>query len=229
MTPGAVLAGKRSTLRGRASAQTSVLAREEPRIGPNAVLQTLRAAVELEGPDLATAVAARAELPTAWPEGLIPEAWFVRTADALRAELGGAGASPERAEAILAAAGRRTGDYVAAHRIPVPFRVLLRLLPIRVAVPTLLWAFARHAWTFAGRSAFAVEGRAPRVLVLDDAPTCRTPLEDRRGGHYYEAAFERLLSLCGPGLEVREVTCRARGDAACRFHIELTSSATEGR
>jgi len=190
----------------------------QARIGPNAVLQTLAAAEALEGRATAARIRTLAALPEDWSEGLIPEAWFLSTLRATRATL-----PTPRADAVLREAGTRTAAYVAEHRIPRAFRALLRTLPARVALPMLLTAFARHAWTFAGRGRFSVEGAYPGAIRLEDAPTCRerAPTPDALTGGYYEAAFEALLSLAAPGVRVREIACASQGKPACIFQIAL--------
>lgn len=204
----------------RAPERARILSPAGPQIGPNAVLQTLAALEELEGPRTADRVRAAARLPTDWPERLIPEAWFLETIRATRAQL-----SAEAAEAILREAGDRTAAYVAAHRIPRPFRAVLGWLPARLAVPLLLKAFAKHAWTFAGRGRFAVEGVYPGVIRLEDCPTCRDPFATDYGGAYYEAAFAGLLRLAAPDVSVREIACLTQGAPACRFRIHLSATA----
>jgi len=229
MTPGSSVAPALRVAPGCEPVSIGPANPSAPKIGPNAVLQTLAAVRDLEGQSLEAAVSARAGLgpPSEWSPGLIPEAWFVATIEALRREL----PDPSRREAVMAEAGRRTASYVAVHRVPKPFRSLLGALPRSAAVPALLAAFARHAWTFAGRGQFSVEGRRPRVLVLDDAPTCRgrsEPGDGERRGRYYEAAFEGLLALCGPDIHVHEVACRSQGADACRFRIEYKPRAESG-
>jgi divinyl protochlorophyllide a 8-vinyl-reductase len=191
-----------------------------PRIGPNSVLQTLRALRELERPELAQLIPLRAELPVRFPAGMIPEAWFVRLIQVLRASL-----PTRRAEAVLRRSGAYTADYVSRNRIPAPLRLLLRLLPVRLGIPLLLAAFRRHAWTFAGGGRFHAEGRFPGTIVLSGCPTCRADSAADLHGHagaYYEAAFEGLLSLASPKVRVREVACQSSHDPDCRFQISLT-------
>ena len=190
---------------------------ETPRIGPNAVLQSLRALDEQAGSAARAELALAAGLPETWPEGLIPEAWFVRLVDTLRT-----GPNAEDAAAVLAGGGRYTAGYVAAHRIPGPFKRLLAALPRRWAVPLLLAAFKRHAWTFAGAGTFRYEraARGRYTLILQDSPTCRRPGASP-GGHFYEAAFEGLLRLASPTVRVREVACRRLGAPACRFDVHF--------
>jgi divinyl protochlorophyllide a 8-vinyl-reductase len=199
---------------------------QESRIGPNAVVQTLRALEALEGPEPRARVARAAELPEVTLDGLVPEAWFVRLVDALRDEL-----PPPRAEAILARAGTWTAAYVAERRVPKAFRQLLGWLPPRLGLPLLLEAFRRHAWTFAGSGRYAVHGRYPGRIALEGSPTCRPRTEagadSTLGGAYYEAAFEGLLRLAAPAARVREVACMRRGASACCFEIALAAPAGE--
>lgn len=183
-------------------------------IGPNAVIQTL-AALEAQASDpLREQVLRSAGLPDARLDAMIPESWFVRLVAAARDTL-----PPAEADAVLRSAGVRTAEYVAANRIPAVFRRLLRLLPARMAIPLLLAAFSRHAWTFAGQSEFAVDGGYPGSILLSDAPTCRRTGIDGRTGAYYEAAFQGLLSLASAGVKVTEVECRSQGDPHCRYQI----------
>ncbi len=192
------------------------------RIGPNAVLQTLRALHELETPEAARRVEARAALPEIPTSSMIPEDWFVRLVTSLRETL-----PAERAEIVLRRSGRYTASYVSQHRIPAPFRALLRLLPGRLGIPLLLAAFRRHAWTFAGAGRFTAEGGYPGTIVLDGCPTCRTALRERAPGHagaYYEAAFEGLLRLAADDVCVREVACQAHHAPLCRFQITFDAT-----
>lgn len=185
------------------------------RIGPNAVIQTLHAVSESEGPAVADRVARLAGVPDIEATQMIPEERFVRLVAALRDEL------PLAASArILARSGSLTAEYVASHRIPAFFRGLLRLLPPRLSLPLLLAAFRQHAWTFAGRSNFVAAGAYPGEIVLDDAPTCRDGYGETMTGEYYAAAFEGLLSLACAGVHVVEVQCRSNGAGACHFEIQ---------
>lgn len=189
------------------------------RIGPNSVLQTLRAVREAGGDTLCRRIERRADLPAAdaWPAGLIPESWFVRLVAAVRAEM-----DDEAAEAVLRRAGAYTAGYVAENRIPSLFRWLVGILPSRWAVPMLLAAFKRHAWTFAGSGRFSVEpptrSGGDYALVLDRGPSCQTE-GAHAGGSYYEAAFEGLLRLASPHIRVREVACHRQGAHACRYAL----------
>ena len=189
------------------------------RIGPNAVIQTLRALDELER-TVATEIANAADVAkiAGWPEGLIPEAWFVRLVRATRTVL------PEpRAEAVLRRAGVRTAEYVATHRIPRAVRWGLGVLPRRLSIPLLLSAFRAHAWTFAGSGEFEAGRGWPPTILLTGSPTCRAVSRTSTAGGYYEAAFEGLLRLADPTVGVRELECVAQGAPRCLFQIEIGS------
>lgn len=191
-----------------------------PKIGPNSVLQTVAALCEISGPEAARELSHRAGLPDPWPEGMIPEAWFVRVIDELR------GMVPEgTAESVLARSGELTGAYVSANRVPGVFKLLLRVLPARLGLPLLVRAFRRHAWTFAGGGHFESRGPFPGTLVLDDPPTARSAPPAGCACGYYEAAFQSLLTLAVPGVTVRETQCRADGASACHFRITLPNPA----
>jgi len=192
-------------------------------IGPNAVLQTLRAIAELEGTACYEAIARSASLPATDPDHMIPEAWFVRLVQSLRRALPWA-----RSEAALRRAGDYTADYVAANRIPRLFRRLLRALPPRLALPLLLAAFRRHAWTFAGGGRFDTSGSYPGHIILRGCPTCRHGPEATAAGAYYEAAFQGLLRLAADGVRVHETACEARGDDCCRFSIDIEGASARG-
>lgn len=188
----------------------------EARIGPNAVLQTRRALKELEGEQQLQTIDTAVGLPSPFPEGMIPERWFLSYVTELRRAL-----PPARAEAVLSRSGRYTADYVRTNRIPSAFRGLLRLLPARLALPLLLMAFRRHAWTFAGGGTFRVEGPHPGTICLVGCPTCRVSTAFSHGGSYYEAAFEGLLALATPRARVRELDCIGHGAHCCHFQITL--------
>jgi divinyl protochlorophyllide a 8-vinyl-reductase len=208
---------------GSAAVHDPAQVHQAPRIGPNSVAQTLRALRELEPPECAVRVAALAGLPEPLPEGMIPEAWFVQLIQALRAEL-----PAGRSEAVLRRSGTYTAAYVGQRRIPAPVRGLLAVLPARLALPLLLAAFRRHAWTFAGAGTFTVEGGFPGTILLDGCPTCRTGSARSLGGQagaYYEAAFEGLLQLAARGVRVREIACQADGAPRCRFQLSVHPSA----
>jgi divinyl protochlorophyllide a 8-vinyl-reductase len=181
-----------------------------PRIGPNAVTrlsEALRAAgFNARSLFVAAGVAQAYDQP---PTAMTPETDVITLYATLGAELG-----IDRSARIAADAGRRTGNYLLAHRIPKPVQALLRPLPARIAGPILLRAIQRNAWTFAGRGTVttAAKGRAFAV-TFTKAPTCDVPALRA----FYAGTFERLFTtLVAPKSTVRPV---ATDTSTWRFEI----------
>ncbi|MEM6533907.1 MAG: bacteriochlorophyll 4-vinyl reductase [Myxococcota bacterium] len=183
---------------------------ETARIGPNAVIQTLGALRVLEGATLAEALRTEADLPDPIPLQMIPERWFLDLVHHVRRVL-----PRDRAEAVLNRSGYGTADYVARNRIPSLVRLAFKILPRQIAVPLLLRAIRKHAWTFVGAGRMRL---LPSAIELADCPTCRESGQPFSGG-YYAAAFQRLLVLADPRIRVRETECVARGHGACIFTL----------
>lgn len=177
---------------------------DAPPVGPNAVLQVI-AALRGRGIDPAPVFAA-AGLPGLLaepPSAMMPAAEALALFQALRAM------RPD-ADAILSDAGARTGAYVLAHRIPRPAQWLLRALPARLALPILLKAISRNAWTF-GAARIDI---GPASLTLSANPLA-TP-----GCPWHRATIRTLVrALVHPGAEISHPDCIARGAPACRFGI----------
>jgi len=127
---------------------------------------------------------------------------------------------PGRAAAYAREAGMRTADYILAHRIPAPARMVLRLMPAPIAARLLLEAITAHAWTFAGSGRFKAIAGSP-VLVEIGA----NPLAGPGGCVWHEAVFRRLFqSLVHAGAEAREIACCGAGASACRFEIPFATA-----
>ncbi|MCW1920199.1 bacteriochlorophyll 4-vinyl reductase [Rhodobacter sp. KR11] len=172
-------------------------------IGPNAVLQLI--------PLLQPGVLARLGISAPPDHGLMPE-------EPARALHAGLRATDPQAAALLAEAGRRTADYILAHRIPPPAKLALRLMPRALAIRALSRAVARHAWTFAGSGAFAVE--APGRFRLTDNPLIRGETASHPLCHWHVAVFQGLFqALVSKDLHFAETHCAACGHAACRFQL----------
>jgi divinyl protochlorophyllide a 8-vinyl-reductase len=190
------------------------------RIGPNAVIQTLRTLDELHGPDVGAEIAALAECPSRLDE-MIDEDDFVRLVDALHRRLGA-----DRTGVVLAGAGRRTGEYVRANRIPRAVAAILPYLPNRIGMQLLLRAFERNAWTFVGSGVFRWRLDDVPQLCIDGCITCRGRRARRPLGAFYQGAFESLLrSLVDERIGVIESECVATGGRTCRFHVHLPARA----
>lgn len=129
------------------------------------------------------------------------------------------------AHKILAEAGRLTADYLLANRIPRLFQRLLPWLPRRWAEKLFLAAIGRHAWTFVGSGRFSATVGDPTMIEIRHNPLCSG---ERRPGAvcvWHAAVFRRLFGeLISPAARVDEITCEARGDSACRFHLTWTAA-----
>jgi divinyl protochlorophyllide a 8-vinyl-reductase len=126
----------------------------------------------------------------------------------------------EAARRVAREAGRRTGDYLIANRIPRPVCLLLRCLPADAAARLLVKAIARHAWTFAGSGTFVVEKGPPLTFEITGGPLSRSIETTEPACDYFGATFERLFQrLVSRRAVVVETACIASGDPACRFAI----------
>lgn len=179
------------------------------RIGPNAVLQLMAVLDRNEGRRVRDRVFAGLRLP-APDSGMIPEAEAIAAHRALREAL------PDRADALLVAAGEATADYILRHRIPAVAKLVIRLLPPAMGARVLARAIARHAWTFAGSGRFRVAGFAPLTFELADNPL----VTQGKPCLWHSAVFRRLFSaLVWRGCRVEEVECAGLGGGVCRFVV----------
>ena len=121
---------------------------------------------------------------------------------------------------LSAEAGRRTGDYLLANRIPAPVQWVLKHLPDALAARVLSRAIQKHAWTFAGsgvftyywnsRLMFSIAGNPITAGLHSDIPIC----------DYYAGTFERIFRvIVNDNWRAIERTCEASGATACLFEI----------
>jgi divinyl protochlorophyllide a 8-vinyl-reductase len=193
-------------------------------IGPNAIIQVHRALEQMLGAPLSERVFAEADLARHLlrsPQRPVPEQEVRSLHMALRHALG-----ESQAEAVAREAGRRTAQYLLAHRIPGPAQALLRLLPARLALGALLRAMQPQAWTFAGSGRFDSHmiwrGPTLAVLSIHDNPLCRGLQLPDPACAYYAATFEHLMrTLVHTRCDVVETDCEAMGAPACRFEVRL--------
>ncbi len=189
------------------------------RIGPNAVTRLAEAIAADMGEERLAAVfkaAGQTRHLTAPPDAMVDEMDVAALHLALRRTCG-----PDRAARIAADAGRRTGDYLLARRIPIAAQRVLRRLPRRLAATVLARAIARHAWTFTGSGRFAHrQTREGLELRIEGGPVCRLIEADEPVCAYYAATFERVFgAMLGPATRVVETACEAAGADACRFRL----------
>jgi divinyl protochlorophyllide a 8-vinyl-reductase len=189
-----------------------------PVIGPNAVTRMAQALSDRLGDVLCEEIFASAGLAHHLrepPTHMIPAADVTRLHRETLARLGA-----ERAAAIGREAGRLTGDYLLANRIPIVAQRILKLLPRALAARILTSAIAGHAWTFAGGAAFSYAFVPHLQLRIKGSPICRGLWTEAPACAYYAATFERVFSeMLGPTLRVTEIECEATGAASCVFEV----------
>lgn len=149
------------------------------------------------------------------PDGtaMIPEQDAARLHRQLRLD------APELAASMAADAGRRTADYILAHRIPRPAQRVLRALPPFAAARLLSKAIAAHAWTFAGSG--RLHRRDPWTFEIAANPLIAGEVSDHCLCHWHGAVFQRLYqTLVTPRCTCTEVHCAAQAPGTrCRFEI----------
>jgi divinyl protochlorophyllide a 8-vinyl-reductase len=149
------------------------------------------------------------------PEHMLDEREVTQLQSAVRAAL-----DDYVARRVLVDAGRRTGDYLLARRIPQAVQHILRCLPPALASRMLLAAIRRNAWTFSGSGHLSARYGPPVELSLKGCPLCHGVAADAPICDYYTATFERLFrELVSPRSVAREIACHARGANACVFEI----------
>lgn len=202
----------------QAATATHTASEPHGRVGPNAITRVGEALDALYGRATTHAVFADAGLTgylDAWPHEMVDEREVARLNRALHGHL------PEESfRRIARDAGRRTGDYLLAYRIPKPVQALLRPAPAWLAARVLLQAIGRNAWTFAGSGTFDAAAGRPCVVTIQDCPLCREIRADHGVCDTYTGTFERLFrELVHPKAHASETACQATGAPACRFEI----------
>ena len=189
------------------------------RIGPNAVLQLVEALRARGHGDLIAplfSLAGAGAWLSAPPGEMVDERRVARLHHETRAAL-----SPPEAEAVMTEAGRRTADYLLAHRIPRLAQGLLKLLPARLAATALTGAIRANAWTFAGSGGFEARVGRTVVFVLEGNPLCAGETSPAPMCAWHAAVFERLFRvLVSPRARCRETQCEAAGGSSCRFEVD---------
>ena len=187
-------------------------------IGPNAVTRLAQALAARKGEEILRAVFEKAGLETylAAPPVRMVDELDVAALHAAMINLVG----PLAAADVSAEAGRLTGDYLLANRIPRLAQILLRLMPNPLAARILVRAVARHAWTFAGSGHFSYSFAPGLTLRLEGSPISRYLHTDEPACSYFAATFERIFSaMLGPQVRVTEIACTAAGAEACVFRV----------
>lgn len=156
------------------------------RIGPNALIQTVRALREQLGNVQANQLlqqGGQGYLIDHQPTAMVDEKAFMDLVAALVSALGVA-----QTKQVLARSGQLTALYLLQHRIPQSFQRLLKLLPRHLALALLLFAISKHAWTFVGSGAFRY--RLGRTTAL----TVHSSIQPVAAVHgFYGGTFEHLV------------------------------------
>lgn len=183
-----------------------------PRIGPNAILQTIAVLDRHLGRAERDRVMRLAGVPVPPPDsGMLPESQCRAVHQALRLSQG------EAAEGLLWLSGLATGDYILANRIPGPAKALIRALPAFLGARLLAGAITKHAWTFVGSGRFRVVSFRPLTFRIDDNPL-RADSADHPSCHWHAAVFERLFAtLVWPDVAVEETACASVSQGPCLF------------
>lgn len=188
------------------------------RIGPNAITQVIAALgdrVGLEATWACFEAAGLSEHLEKPPQSMVSERHVARLQATLREYFGDSQASE-----ISRDAGRRTGEYLLAHRIPWLAQRILRVLPAQWAARILAKAISHHAWTFAGSGTFSVKPGFPFVFEIQNNPLCRDIRSDHVVCDFYSATFECIFAeLVHPKSRVTETACESAGATACVFEI----------
>jgi divinyl protochlorophyllide a 8-vinyl-reductase len=188
------------------------------RIGPNSIIRIAEALEHDLGRDQTAALFQSVGLEGYLanpPTHMVDDREVTLLHGALRSKLG-----IEHAREIARAAGRTTGDYLLAHRIPRGVQILLKMLPPAPAARLLMAAIRRNAWTFAGGGAFHIMSGTPLRFTIAGGPISRGASSDTPVCDYYASTFQRLFQvLVSPSTTVVEIACEALGDPACVFEV----------
>lgn len=188
------------------------------RIGPNAIIQVINALVARFGEQSTNAFFIDAGLERyirERPGGLVSERDVADLQIELRERYG-----PLMAREICIDAGKRTGDYLLANRIPRLAQQLLRRIPAGLAARVLAKAIRKNSWTFAGSGTFSVSPGTPFRFFIQHNPLCNRIRSDVPVCDYYAATFERIFqAIVHPRSRVVETECEATGASACVFEV----------
>lgn len=187
----------------------------QARIGPNALIQTVRALQEICRPDQARAILEQGQqsyLIDYTPAEMVPEADFNALVLLLTAQLG-----VEQATHILHRSGQYTAHYLLQHRIPLPFQRFLKILPRRLALALLLFAISKHAWTFVGSGTFTYRvGKVTQLTVASGIHSHGAVCG------FYGGTFATLIQhIIDAKAQVQSTRCQVGQDPRCEYVVLL--------
>lgn len=184
------------------------------KIGPNALIQTVRALHErFDEARVAELLRHydRAHLLAEPLTDMVDEQAFAELVAVLAQELGA-----DEAQQVLRRSGQLTAGYLLQHRIPRPFQWLLRPLPHQLALRLLLAAIHQHAWTFVGSGQFEYRvGETTHLRIV----THIDPAEAVCG--FYGGTFEQLIRvLVDSRARIKTTTSSSDGQSHCMYAIQ---------
>ncbi|WP_413721017.1 bacteriochlorophyll 4-vinyl reductase [Silicimonas sp. MF1-12-2] len=184
-------------------------------VGPNAVVQLAAALEEMIGQQEARSFFSYQGLESLFdtpPGEMIDQRIPARLMRALWDHF-----PDEMASTIASSAGRKTADYVIAHRIPWIAKASFHIVPRSVAASLLMNAIHRNAWTFAGSGICEVSRDPAHLISIRENPLALPNCA------WHVAVFERLFRrLVHRDAKVRHLTCCRDTDKACQFVIDLS-------
>lgn len=186
----------------------------EAKIGPNALIQTVRAVREAYDEAVLLRIlrqSGQTNLLDHEPAQMVAESEFAALVAALTDQLGAAAA-----RRVLHRSGELTAAYLLQHRIPAPFQRLLKILPRNPALKLFLFAIGKHAWTFVGSGTFTYHvGTETRLQIVSGIQPAEVV------SSFYGGTFEYLLrALIDPCTQVQpESTAAAPQTAKCIYKV----------
>ncbi len=148
------------------------------------------------------------------PTQMIDEDLAIRLFHRLYCEVGAV-----KAGHIAVDAGRRTGRYILAHRMPGFAKTALRFMPRNCAAHQLARAIVRIAWTFCGSSRVCLRQHHSWPWVEIVIPENRMALP---GCPWHKAVFETLFqTLINSDMVVEHRQCRSHECLGCVFRITV--------
>jgi divinyl protochlorophyllide a 8-vinyl-reductase len=183
------------------------------RIGPNAIIQTVKALYDQCGEARAIALleqGGQEHLITALPTEMVDEAEFHALVKMLVVQT-----AETQAAQILQDAGQRTARYLLAHRIPKFFQHLVGWLPHRPGLALLLWAISLNAWTFVGSGTFSYAMSRPPTIHISVTHPSVSPV-----AHFYGGTFAHLVQvLIDEHLTLQTSTTEHAGTIDCVYTV----------
>lgn len=184
-------------------------------LDPHAVLRTVVAVEHALGDDAVKQMLQEARLhrlPA--PDEPVREAKVRQCHDAIRKLW------PDRAPALLSAAGEGFAAEIRYHRMTARARQLLSAAPWPLAAWLIGQRLRQMAWSVAGSGTLSLE--TAMVFEIRGNPLARGLIAAGPACHFHTAFFASLFgTLVDSRLTARETTCIAAGDSACRFSVGL--------